>query len=108
MRKAGWVGRRERAEGWQVRIGSVGGVVGVEDEDEGEEGRGCCWVGRVRSAVMRLRRVRRGRVGIGVVGGVGGGRCLMFHLWYGSVTSDTVQSLETQSVRRMSSLLLRA
>ena len=69
MRAEGWVGRRERVEGGQVRMGSAVVVVlgaGLVDLVVGDEGgRGCCWMGRVRSVVMRLRRVRRGEVGIG-------------------------------------------
>lgn len=59
MREAGWVGRMERVEEGHWRMGSLAGVLVVVDEDAG----GCC-LGRVRSVVMRLRRVRRGRVGI--------------------------------------------
>lgn len=48
MRASGWVGRRERVEGGQARMGSERVVVMDEDGD----GRRCCWVGRVNSVVI--------------------------------------------------------
>ena len=59
MREAGWVGRMERVEGGHWRMGSSALFLLVVDEDGG----GCC-LGRVRSVVMRLRRVGRRRVSI--------------------------------------------
>ena len=59
MREAGWVGRMERVEGGHWRMGSLALFFLVV----GEDGGGCC-LGRVRSVVMRLRKVGRGRVGI--------------------------------------------
>ena len=60
MRAAGWVWRIKRVERGHWRMGSSALFLLLVDED----GRGC-FLGRVRSVVMRLRRVRRRRAGIG-------------------------------------------
>ena len=90
MRASGWAGRRERTEGGQWRMGSsvvVGLVALVVDEGV----RGCCWVGRVNSVIVRLRSMERGRVGIG---GRDSWRKLFNSLpvffWLSSVKSDIV------------------
>ena len=49
----------KRVEGGHWRMGSSALLLLVVDED----GRGCC-LGRLKFAIVRLRRVGRGRVGI--------------------------------------------